>query len=214
MSESLLLPFDRHSTCGFFFPVELKESTVAGIGRFAGSSIRKGQTVRADNIIPLSQFIKDGGVKETQAGAVQLTSEGDLDELVDFWLASQPDQKARVEEQVSWMVASCPKNRTDLGRGFTYILAHSFHINHSTKPNIVTDVSHGVYFHRACKDIKHGEEFFLDYMAHGMPDWTQSWCVKRNLKDGQMLCEEIEGYKGLNEDGGWKSEEYERAMRA
>jgi hypothetical protein len=47
-----------------------------------------------------------------------------------------------------------------------------------------------------------------------MPDWTQSWCVKRNLKDGQMLCEEIEGYKGLNEDGEWKSEEYEKAMGA
>jgi hypothetical protein len=90
---------------------------VAGVGRFAGTSIKKGQTVRADNIIPLSKFIQSGGVKETQAGAVQLTSEGDIDKLVDFWLADQPDQKARVEEQVSWMVASCPKNRTDLGGG-------------------------------------------------------------------------------------------------
>lgn len=190
------LPFDRHSAAGFCVPTEVKSSMIpeAGLGSFLQAPVRKGESVRAESIMSVASFEALGGVQQHSTAAVQLQSGADIDALIEFWMTGNKTDfdVADIEKWTSWFIRSVPKSRTDTNRGFSYILSHSFHANHSRPANIETMVEKGMLFHKALRDLDEGEELLLDYTDMQIEQFATKWCAKRKLVDVGTLAVDIE----------------------
>merc|ERR1711953_1316439 len=105
-----------------------------------------------------------------------LRTEEDIEELKNFWCRHASDkQAAAIREQMSWYMASVPKQCTDSGEGLSYILSHSFITNHGkdSDRNMQTYVEKGMLYYSVGMDI---------------PSFMKSWCAKQGLTDVGTLA--------------------------
>jgi len=192
--QRLLQPWDMHSKAGFEIPVSLSNSSIpeCGLGRFAVMPVAKGAVVRADPIKDVADFIAAGGVDEKETVAIKINDASDINNLVEHFSKDNPDSEAHARKMMSWFMAGVPAGRSDNGLPLTYILGHSFHINHSHNHNTHTVVEDGVLYHKAVCDIAAGEELFLNYKEYHLEQHVRTWCSQHGLVDAQNLAEGLE----------------------
>merc|ERR1712008_268675 len=190
--QRLLQPWDMHSVAGFAIPVNMGPSSIpdVGVGRFTIMPVAKGAVVRVDPIKETADFISDGGVDEQGTVAIRIRGASAIDDLVKHFSQIDPSSEAHVQKMMSWFLAGVPVERTD-GPPLTYLLGHSFHINHGKNHNCHTVVEDGVLYHKAVRDIAAGEQLFLNYKDMGIEQHTRTWCLQHGLVDVQILAESL-----------------------
>jgi len=182
------------SKAGFLPPTVIGESSIpnAGLGRFVAAPVKKGWVIRADPIVSVSSFVVGGGVNKDMTVAIQLRSVADIEDLNAFWSLNATDSEAAtMREKMSWYMASVPHYRTDTGKGFSYILGHSFITNHNSIPNMETQVQDGMLYHKALQDLDAGTELLLDYTSMAVEPFVKDWCTRYDLTDVGTLADEL-----------------------
>eukprot|EP00927_Polykrikos_kofoidii_P024428 TRINITY_DN2221_c0_g1_i2.p1 TRINITY_DN2221_c0_g1~~TRINITY_DN2221_c0_g1_i2.p1 ORF type:complete len:258 (-),score=37.02 TRINITY_DN2221_c0_g1_i2:54-827(-) len=187
----ILLPWNLHSEVGFDVPTEIKDSTIpnGGLGRFIKEFVTAGSVIRADPIISVQDFISSGGVSPSQTVAIEMLDAGDMDALVEHFAASRESSLEHIRTMISWFVAGVPAERTDRGRPLVYLLAHSFHSNHSDAEhaNIETVVENGLLLQKTVRDISPDSEILLDYTTMGIEDFAKTWCAENRVSDVESM---------------------------
>jgi len=191
----ILLPWNLHSDVGFVVPTEIKDSLIpnGGNGRFLQEFVTSGSVIRSDPIISAQDFISSGGVSPSQTVAIEMLSAGDMDAVVEHFAASRESSLEHIRTMISWFVAGVPAERTDRGRPLVYLLAHSFHSNHSdsTSANIETVVENGMLLQKTVRDILPGSEILLDYSTMGIEDFAKTWCAENRVSDVESMSRDV-----------------------
>lgn len=209
------MPWSVRSACGFLpKSTVVRTSTIegGGVGRFLGDdepTIKKGEAVRIDRIVSVDNFTTFAPALSTlpeATVAIKIESEACLDAWTrHFTPDDESNAAAEVRKMTSWFTASVPPSRIQVTKteanneakealplSLTYILAHSFHTNHSDNENMRTVVRDGCLIHEATRDIEAGDELFLNYRTMEMSSFVKHWCEHHGLEDVHTMSKRIE----------------------
>ncbi|CAE7618420.1 unnamed protein product [Symbiodinium sp. CCMP2592] len=180
------LPWEKRSHAGFKVPVEVRSSRIpgAGLGRFVTVPVKAGTVLRSDTLINFREYLQ--GPKGERA-AIHLQSAEEIEALAEYF--SIGNVSTEVREKMVGFIGSIGADRAQ-GTPVSFVLTHSFHVNHGDNPNFYDFVENGVLYYKTMRDLAAGEELIVNYRAMGMPAHVKEWCSRRGLRDVQTEAEE------------------------
>mmetsp|Transcript_48816 Transcript_48816/g.116056 ORF Transcript_48816/g.116056 Transcript_48816/m.116056 type:complete len:209 (-) Transcript_48816:74-700(-) len=182
------IPWRVHSRAALLCQSEVRESPVAGLGRFFLEDRPQGSLVMDRLIVSTRDFLSKGGVIAFDPAAgiiIRVDGAEDLDALVNHFSTAVPDagDAETVAREMSDFVGGMLADDTDDGKPFNFVLMPSMHVNHSSSPNTKHQKQGDRFVVFATVDIKANDEMFTNYERFHVSEEVDQWLKARSLSD-------------------------------
>ena len=200
------LPWDQdptHPGAGWTVKTTIEKSAIpaAGSGRYVQEDVPKGAVIRETVLVNAGSTGCElrPGTTVLCRNLEELLSTFNIDEAADYGTSTTTGGKknSRKIEQVVNFGASTQDMQT-VGAKFEQTLffwVPSVYINHEAgRANVIMlleSPGQSKAFIVALRDIKAGEELYLDYSKFSLPSWFKEFCRSRSLKDVKSFACEL-----------------------
>lgn len=170
---------------GFSVKTNLKQSTItdAGVGRFIGESVARGDILRKCPVYFDSW-------QESANCIIALKTVQDIELNLNF---EDVLNRPKNEQQVNNFACTPFNVVAGTDNDYVYWFQHPCYFNHAggTKAGVYLEIEEEegnfFFFIRALRDLTEGEEIFIDYRNFKLPQWFKDYVSKKNMVSTEDL---------------------------